>query len=113
MSTGELLVADAAYVRESIVAPQFKRVRGYPLLMPGYEGLVTPAALDTLVAWVLALPAAETVPADAIVETDPVCQMQVRVVADTPFAEHAGDRYHFCAPGCRDRFAQNPAAWVR
>ena len=113
MTSAELIKVDAEYVRESILSPQQKRVRGYPLQMPSYDGLVPPEALETLVAWVLAQPAAAAAPPDASTAIDPVCHMQVRVVADTPSHAHEGQRYFFCASICQQRFAADPAAYLR
>jgi xanthine dehydrogenase accessory factor len=35
---------------------------------------------------------------------DPVCQMTVTVMPDTPHARVDGVDYYFCNPGCRDKF---------
>ena len=42
---------------------------------------------------------------------DPVCGMTVAVGAETPSVEHEGTTYWFCCPGCRGRFARNPAKY--
>jgi xanthine dehydrogenase accessory factor len=39
---------------------------------------------------------------------DPVCGMQVAVVADAVTYEHAGRTWYLCAPGCRTAFAEAP-----
>jgi YHS domain-containing protein len=39
--------------------------------------------------------------------------MSVPVAGARWSAEHDGVRYVFCGPGCRDRFAEGPAAVVR
>ncbi len=49
--------------------------------------------------------------------TDPVCGMQVAMVAaslhfDVPSGAHAGERYWFCGPGCLRAFAADPAAYL-
>jgi YHS domain-containing protein/uncharacterized membrane protein YraQ (UPF0718 family) len=41
---------------------------------------------------------------------DPVCGMTVDVASAEHTADHDGVRYVFCGPGCRDRFAADPAA---
>jgi protein SCO1/2 len=102
-----LITADEAYVRESILAPDAKRVAGYPLKMPSYEGHLTRAELDALVQYVMALPAPAAAPAGAEVAVDPVCHMKVRVTAD---ALHEGDVY-FCSAWCRERYRENPDAY--
>jgi cytochrome oxidase Cu insertion factor (SCO1/SenC/PrrC family)/YHS domain-containing protein len=107
--SGLTAVADLAYVRESIVAPQAKRVAGYPLAMPSYAGLIDRVALETLSAHVLAFPPAPvTPPEDAQVAKDPVCGMQVRVTPSTPRAERDGKPVWFCSEACRDRFNAKP-----
>jgi YHS domain-containing protein len=55
LSTGAELSADAAYVRESIVAPDAKVVAGHVLRMPAYGEDLAPGELDALVAHVLAM----------------------------------------------------------
>ena len=120
---GAELTADAAYVLESIVAPAAKLVAGYATRMPSYGGELTPHQLAALVEHVVALattsgaaaaPAAAA-PGEATADsaTDPVCSMKVRVVATTPHATHAGQRYHFCSERCRDRFVAEPARYVK
>ena len=110
LENGLLALADQAYVRESIVAPEAKRVRGYPLRMPSYDGLLTPEALDGLVGWLLARPPAQQAVADAVVAEDPICHRQVRVAADTPTASADGGTEYFCSSLCRDRFLALQAA---
>ena len=55
---GGEVTADAAYVRESIVAPDAKLVAGSALRMPSYEKELTPGELDALVGYVETLPQA-------------------------------------------------------
>ncbi|MEO1774426.1 MAG: heavy metal translocating P-type ATPase [Pseudomonadota bacterium] len=43
---------------------------------------------------------------------DPVCAMIVTPTADTPSYEHDGRTFVFCAPGCRDRFAELPEQYL-
>lgn len=45
--------------------------------------------------------------------TDPVCGMTVAVTPATPIAEHRGVVYSFCAEVCRQRFAKEPARFLR
>ena len=44
---------------------------------------------------------------------DPVCKMMV-LKADPPggSAEHEGETYYFCAPGCRTAFGDDPAQFL-
>lgn len=68
------------------------------------------AVLAELVAWRHARrPAAGELAVEAV---DPVCGMTVAVTADTPTAEHEGTTYWFCCPGCRGRFARDPAKFL-
>ena len=62
LSTGETLVADADYIRESILNPTAKVVDGYQPIMPTFQGLVTEEGVMELVAYIQSLqaPGAET-----------------------------------------------------
>lgn len=115
LTTGSVVTVDTAYVRESLLYPQAKMVRGYTLQMPSYDGLLDAPRLEALAAYVLALPADDAAPddAEAHVEEDPVCHMKVRVTASTPSAEADGGVYHFCSEYCRKRFAASPGAWLK
>ncbi len=44
--------------------------------------------------------------------TDPVCGMTVPADGSRPSFTHNGHTVHFCCPGCRERYAANPAAWA-
>ncbi len=107
LETRLLVTADEAYLRESIVAPVAKRVVGYPLMMPSYEGHLTPTELDALVRYVVALPASSAPTPDVTIALDPVCHMKVRVTAD---ALHEGEVY-FCSKWCLDRYREAPDAY--
>ena len=52
---GQKVIADEAYLRESIVNPQAKIVAGYQPLMPTFQGLVTEEQLLQLIAYVKSL----------------------------------------------------------
>lgn len=67
------------------------------------------AVLAELVAW---RHARASSPAELLEAVDPVCGMTVSVGPETPQAEHEGTTYWFCCPGCRSRFAKNPAAFL-
>ena len=67
------------------------------------------AVLAELVAWHHDRGPLGELPVEAV---DPVCGMTVAVGADTPSAEHVGSTYWFCCPGCRGRFARNPAKYL-
>ncbi len=65
LASGETVVADEAYVRESIVNPAAKVVAGYQPVMPTFQGQVSEEQLIALVAYVRSLQAAEGAPAPA------------------------------------------------
>jgi cytochrome c oxidase subunit 2 len=52
---GAKVVADEAYIRESIVNPQAKIVNGFQPIMPTFQGLVTEEQLLQLIAYVKSL----------------------------------------------------------
>jgi cytochrome c oxidase subunit 2 len=54
LTSGETVVADANYIRESILEPQAKISAGYPTpsLMPTYQGVVTEDDLIELVEFI-------------------------------------------------------------
>jgi YHS domain-containing protein len=112
------VTADRAYVRESIVAPGTKIVRGYLPLMPSYRAYLDDQQLDALVSHVEQLSqrgAADGGTAEqtrAAVVVDPVCHMDVRVTDDTPHATHEGHEYYFCAESCRKRFIADPEQFL-
>jgi cytochrome c oxidase subunit 2 len=55
LTGGESVVADEAYIRESIVTPTAKIVDGYQPIMPTYQGLVSEEGLMQLIAYVESL----------------------------------------------------------
>ena len=111
LETRLLVTADEAYLRESIVAPAAKRVAGYPLMMPSYEGHVSMEELDLLVKYILTLPPPITNP-DVVVAVDPVCHMKVRVTPNAMGLQvDGGAPNYFCSEWCKARFAENPDAY--
>jgi Cu+-exporting ATPase len=44
--------------------------------------------------------------------TDPVCGMSVDPATAEASHRHDGTTFHFCCPGCRDRFAADPARYL-
>jgi cytochrome c oxidase subunit 2 len=67
LQDGRKVVADDAYIRESIVNPQAKIVAGFPPLMPTFQGLVTEEQLLQLIAYVKSL----SKPEDSAGSSDP------------------------------------------
>lgn len=61
MEDGQVIVADAQYIRRSILDPRSQIVRGYPPVMPTYEGQIDEQELFSLVEYISSL----TNPADA------------------------------------------------
>ena len=55
LQDGRRVVADDAYIRESIVNPQAKVVAGFAPIMPTFQGLVTEEQLLQLIAYVKSL----------------------------------------------------------
>ncbi len=43
---------------------------------------------------------------------DPVCHMEVEVGTARWIAEHDGETYYFCAPGCKTAFEKDPATFL-
>jgi cytochrome c oxidase subunit 2 len=50
LADGTELVADAAYIKESIIAPMTRVVAGYQPVMPNYQGRFTDEEMEALMA---------------------------------------------------------------
>jgi len=118
LADGRSLIADEAYLRESILDPAAKVVATYPPSMPGYRGQLSDSQLTALVQYLQgwkalqgANPAVTAAGEGAAV--DPVCGMSIHTGPDTPHVTHDGQTVYFCSDHCRDRFVQNPAAFAR
>jgi cytochrome c oxidase subunit 2 len=59
LASGETVLIDEGYVRESILNPQAKLVAGYPPIMPTFKGLVTEDGLLQLIAYIKSLKIAD------------------------------------------------------
>jgi protein SCO1/2 len=112
LGNGAVITADEAYVRESILSPDAKRVAGYTLKMPTYDGVIDAAELTTLVKFIGALPETAAAPAP-VEEEDVVCHMKISVVADTPEVVVNGMHYHFCSQACRAQFVATPEKFAK
>jgi cytochrome c oxidase subunit 2 len=55
LQSGEVVVVDEAYVRESILDPGAKLVQGYEAIMPTFKGLVTEEGIIDLIEYVKSL----------------------------------------------------------
>ncbi|MBX7115826.1 MAG: SCO family protein [Myxococcaceae bacterium] len=117
LENGLLVGYDESYIRESLLAPDAKRVRGYPLRMPSYDGQIDDVAITELTRWLLALPTVDGGTAKGKeadhVETDVVCGMSVRVTDDTPRTSFQGHTFYFCAEDCKNRFVSNPGSYFK
>ena len=49
---------------------------------------------------------------DPHIAIDPVCQMEVEVAAARWIADHDGETFYFCAPGCKAAFEREPAEFL-
>ena len=49
LADGSEITADAAYIRESIIAPMTKVVAGYQPVMPNYQGQFTDEEMEALI----------------------------------------------------------------
>ncbi len=47
-----------------------------------------------------------------IVATDPVCGMDVDEDDPAATTEYQNETYYFCAPGCKNKFEQNPEEYL-
>jgi cytochrome c oxidase subunit 2 len=59
LASGETVVADEAYVRESILNPSAKIVHGYTQIMPTFQGQVSEETLMQIIAYIKTLSADE------------------------------------------------------
>lgn len=55
LSDGSMIVVDENYIRESIMDPQKKIVKGYPPSMPTFRGLLSDQEINALVAYIKSL----------------------------------------------------------
>jgi cytochrome c oxidase subunit 2 len=65
LADGRTVVADDAYLRESILNPQAAVVAGYQPIMPTFKGQVSEEGLLQLMTYIKTLQAPKSVPADA------------------------------------------------
>lgn len=65
LAGGDKVVADEAYVRESILMPTAKMVAGYPPLMPTFQGVVSEEQIAHLIAYIKSLATTPGTPAGA------------------------------------------------
>jgi protein SCO1 len=117
---GATVLADAAYLRQSILAPAKQVAFGYNPLMPAYDGYLAEAEVDDLVAYLQSIPPAagrtgaapppDSAEADTDVEVqDPVCGMKLKKLHAAVHADHGGKTYYFCSERCRLQFLRDGA----
>jgi cytochrome c oxidase subunit 2 len=59
LASGETVLVDEGYMRESILNPQAKLVAGYPPIMPTFKGLITEDGLVQIIAYIKSLQMAD------------------------------------------------------
>ncbi len=59
LADGRTITADENYLRECILDPGAKRVKGFQPIMPTFQGLVSEEQVNALVAYIKSLPAAK------------------------------------------------------
>lgn len=123
LADGQTVLADDAYLRESLLDPGAKIVTGYLQIMPSYRGYLTDEQVEQLVAYLrsvgnsfsagtaVALAAAPQ-PAGHSVVADPVCKMKVMTGNTALQTEYKGKTYYFCGDYCRVAFAKNPEKYA-
>lgn len=55
LASGERLMMNEEYIRESVLQPRAKIVQGYPAIMPTYQGQITEANLLNIIAYIKSL----------------------------------------------------------
>ncbi len=55
LTSGETVIVDENYIRESILNPQAKIVAGFQPVMPPYQGILKPQEVDALIAFIKSL----------------------------------------------------------
>jgi protein SCO1/2 len=115
LDDGQMLVADAAYVHESITDPAARIVAGYRKTMPSYQGYLDQPQTQLLVDYLRTLsPAGSTAAPGAEVKlvTDPVCKMRITVDASALHVDLDGVTHYFCSAACLEKFNANPATYL-
>ena len=65
LASGDTVVADESYVRESILSPAARVAAGYQPVMPTYQGQVSEEQLIALIAYIQSMQVPPSAPADA------------------------------------------------
>jgi len=115
LQDGTKVLADDAYLRQSILDPAARIVAGYPATMPSYAGALSDAQLSTLVQQLDHRHGGVDAPqaaAPATVVRDPVCHMAIRASAETLHTTYGGRELYFCSQRCRDAFLADPGKFA-
>jgi cytochrome c oxidase subunit 2 len=59
LESGETVVADEAYIRESVLNPQTKIVNGYKPIMPTFQGQISEETLLQIITYIKSLSESE------------------------------------------------------
>ncbi len=109
LETGAKTPVDREYLKESLLLPAAKRVHGFVVNMPAYGKRLTARQIEAVVDFIASLPVnAGAHEDDAVIAEDPVCHMNVLVVAATPKAAADGGFAYFCSKTCRQHFVSSP-----
>ena len=124
LDDGQTVIADDAYLRESILIANAKVVAGYSKLMPSYEPYLDQSQVEELLAYLRSIgsdPSGElmtavapptTQPAMLKPSIDPVCKMAVVTSDVSPHVEYHGKTYYFCSEKCRDSFVKDSSKYL-
>ena len=44
---------------------------------------------------------------------DPVCRLEIEPERAAAMLDYGDEVYYFCSAACRDRFLEDPGAWLR
>jgi cytochrome c oxidase subunit 2 len=84
LQDGRKVVADEAYIRESIVNPQAKVVAGFQPIMPTFQGLVTEEQLLQLIAYVRSLTRQDPAAGATATPTQPQSSQRPEIKKELP-----------------------------
>jgi cytochrome c oxidase subunit 2 len=59
LQDGEIVTADAQYIRDSILLPQKQIAAGYPRIMPTFQNILSEEEVQKLVAYIQSLGTAD------------------------------------------------------
>lgn len=127
LATGAGYIGLVASRRRAETVLGYLKDRGIP--PEELQRITAPAGIDlghiqhreiglAILAQLVALRAEDAMPAGvdpaepAHVAIDPVCHMEVEVATAKWIAEHDGETYYFCAPGCKTAFEKSPEAFL-